>query len=168
MKRKIKKEILKTLENNPIVESACKKHGISRQTFYRWQKEDPDFGRKVEEIIMISHDSITDMAESQLFKKISEGNMAAIGLRLKTHSDRYRPRTEKRQTQMEGEIKKAQDDISFQELISRPVDTANMDPKLLARIRQRREEKARLNSSQESSSLPARHADEPPRESERI
>lgn len=134
----IKEEILKTLETNPIVESACKKHGISRQTFYRWQKEDADFKQKVEEIIMISHDSITDMAESQLFKKISEGNMPAIRLRLITHSDRYRPRTEKRQTQIEDEIKKAQDEISFQELISRPVDTTNMDPKLLERIRERR------------------------------
>lgn len=162
MKRKIKKEILKTLENNPIVESACKKHGISRQTFYRWQQEDAKFKQKVEETILYSHDSITDMAESQLFKKITEGNMPAIRFRLSTHSDRYRPRTQKRQTPREDELKRAQDDISFQEMISRPIDTTNMDPKLLARIRQRREEKARLNSSQESSSAPAPRADEPP------
>lgn len=139
MKRKIKKEILKTLEINPIVESACKKHGISRQTFYRWQQEDAKFKQKVEETILFSHDSITDMAESQLFKKISEGNMAAIGLRLKTHSDRYKPQTNKKSVRKE--IEKPRDDVSFQELISRPVDTTNMDPKLIARLHERRRQR---------------------------
>lgn len=57
-----------------IVTPACKEVGISRETFYRWLKEDPDFKNRVKDI-----DEYTlDFVENQLLKKIKDGNDKAI------------------------------------------------------------------------------------------
>ena len=42
---KEKLALLAVLKEMPIVEVACKRVGISRGTFYRWQQEDKVIGR---------------------------------------------------------------------------------------------------------------------------
>lgn len=51
------------------VSMACKKAKISRNTYYRWCNEDPDFKEACWEV----DESMLDLAESQLKKKIKEG-----------------------------------------------------------------------------------------------
>ena len=63
-----------------IVTSACKLVGISRQTHYRWLREDENYKAWIEQI----PDITLDFAETALLKQIKEGNTTAIIFYLKT------------------------------------------------------------------------------------
>lgn len=70
-----KSKMLIALEKHlGLVTPACKEVDITRQTFYRWLSEDPDFKLKVDEI----NDIQGDFVENQLFKKIKEGSERSI------------------------------------------------------------------------------------------
>ena len=70
----IKKQIVAALEQSlGVVSSACRKVGISRTTFYKFQGE----CKEIEEFAL-------DYAESQLHKQIGEGSVAATIFYLKT------------------------------------------------------------------------------------
>lgn len=80
-----KKAMLEALEKAlGIVTPACKNVGISRETHYRWLKEDEDYSNAVNEI----SDVALDFAESQLHKQIKDGNTAATIFYLKTQGKR--------------------------------------------------------------------------------
>lgn len=73
--------MLEALEKSlGIVTTATKAAGISRETHYRWMKEDPEYKEKVDSI----GDIALDFAESQLHKQIREGNSTATIFFLKT------------------------------------------------------------------------------------
>jgi hypothetical protein len=75
MKTDKKDKVLEALERSlGIVSAACKEVNLSRETYYKWLKEDPDFKKRVEEI----EDLQGDFVEHQLFKKIKEGSEKAI------------------------------------------------------------------------------------------
>ena len=57
-----------------IVTPACKEVGISRDRFYTYYHEDPEFKKKVDEINEIQ----MDFVENQLFKKIKGGSEKSI------------------------------------------------------------------------------------------
>jgi len=63
-----------------IVTAACKAVGISRDTHYRWMKEDAEYKAQVTEL----GDVALDFAESHLHKLIKEGNPASTIFFLKT------------------------------------------------------------------------------------
>jgi len=70
-----KKMLLQALEKSlGIVTPACKEVGISRETYYRYMREDPDFRDQVD----IINEITLDFAENQLFKKIKEGSERSI------------------------------------------------------------------------------------------
>lgn len=76
-----KKAMIAALEKSlGIVTTATKNIGISRDTHYRWMKEDPEYKREVESIEGIA----IDLAESKLHEEILGGNTAAIIFFLKT------------------------------------------------------------------------------------
>ena len=52
--------------NRGIITSACKSVDISRQTYYNWLKDDPEFNLAAEEI----QESAIDFVESKLMQKI--------------------------------------------------------------------------------------------------
>lgn len=63
-----KKAVLEALEAyKGIVTDACRKVGISRQTFYDWLKDDPDFKSAADEIQEVA----LDFVESKLFERIN-------------------------------------------------------------------------------------------------
>lgn len=63
-----KKSLLEALEKTlGIVTDACKMVGVSRQTFYVYMKEDPEFKAAVDEISEVA----IDFAESKLFQLIN-------------------------------------------------------------------------------------------------
>ena len=69
-----KKAMLEALEKSlGVVTSACKTVDISRETHYRWLREDADYKAAVEAL----SDVALDFAESQLHKQIKEGNSTA-------------------------------------------------------------------------------------------
>ena len=59
---------------------ACKKVGISRQTFYNWINKNAEFKEAIEEI----EEAKIDAVETMLMKQISKGNLGAIIFFLKT------------------------------------------------------------------------------------
>jgi hypothetical protein len=72
---KNKKKLLEALERSlGIVTPACKEAGISRNTFYIYYREDPEFKKAVDDINEIT----LDFAENQLLKKIKEGSERSI------------------------------------------------------------------------------------------
>ncbi len=78
-----------------IVTSACKAVGISRETHYRWMREDKDYKSAIEDI----NDIALDFAESSLHKQIKDGNTTATIFYLKTKGKKrgYVERTEVQQ-----------------------------------------------------------------------
>ena len=63
-----------------VVSTACKAVDISRQTHYRWMREDEEYKTAVEELSEVA----VDFAESHLHKLIRDGNPAATIFFLKT------------------------------------------------------------------------------------
>lgn len=72
MKKGRKTKFLEVLEKSPIVQYACEKVGISRNTFYRWLKEDPDFASSYKQSMEYGIDLVNDAAESNVLKGITE------------------------------------------------------------------------------------------------
>lgn len=62
------------------VSSACRTVNVSRETFYRFKREDPVFSERVTEI----DESNLDFAETILLKNIREGKEASLIFFLKT------------------------------------------------------------------------------------
>jgi hypothetical protein len=62
------------------VSIACKKVGISRNTYYEWKKEDFEFAEQVREL----EESLLDFAETMLYKAIKEGKTSELIFFLKT------------------------------------------------------------------------------------
>lgn len=76
-----KKAMLNALEKTlGVVTTACKEVDISRTTFYNWLANDEAFAEAVNEVSEVS----IDFAESQLFKQMKSGNVAATIFYLKT------------------------------------------------------------------------------------
>lgn len=76
-----KKALIEALEKSlGVVSTACKAAGVSRDTHYRWLKEDPEYKDQVEELAEVA----VDFAESHLHKLIKDGNPAATIFFLKT------------------------------------------------------------------------------------
>jgi hypothetical protein len=99
MKKKIdtrqqqqKAVILSHLQKTPIVQLVCEKSGVSRATYYRWRKEDPDFRKQSDKALLEGKHLMNDMAESQLLSSIKDKNLTAIIFWLKHHHKDYATR----------------------------------------------------------------------------
>ena len=80
-KEEKKQKLLTALEKSfGVVTTACRNSNISRQTFYNYYNEDPEFKKSCDDISEIA----LDMAESQLHKQILDGNTSATIFYLKT------------------------------------------------------------------------------------
>lgn len=91
---KTKELLLEQLGKTPIVQIACEKIGVSRMTFYRWKKDDPEFVKKVEVAIFEGRYLVNDLAESQLIGAVKERNLPAITYWLRHHHPAYANRLE--------------------------------------------------------------------------
>lgn len=85
------------------ISHACKKIGISRNTYYEWRKDDREFDNLCEE----QQEAIIDLVETKLMSNIQEGKTAEIIFFLKTKA-KHRGYVEKQ----EYEIKKEAHDLS--------------------------------------------------------
>ena len=76
-----KRAMLEALEKSlGVVTSACKSVGISRETHYRWMREDSNYKDSVDDLANVA----LDFAESQLHQQIKGGNPTATIFYLKT------------------------------------------------------------------------------------
>lgn len=77
----LKGNLLEALEKSlGVVTTACKTAGCSRETFYKYCRDDEEFKSKVDDIANVT----LDFAESQLHKQIMDGNTSATIFYLKT------------------------------------------------------------------------------------
>ena len=77
-KHKVQKEFIEQLKLIPIIQVSCERVGVSRNSVYRWKKEDPEFCKQMEEAITEGEALVNDMSESALLSLIKEKNWSAI------------------------------------------------------------------------------------------
>jgi hypothetical protein len=86
---KAKQALIDVFKEMPVIQVAVKKVGISRDTYYRWKKEDKNFFRQSEDAFAQGIEFINDMSESQIITLIKEKKMPAITLWVKHNHPRY-------------------------------------------------------------------------------
>ena len=93
--------LLEALAEVPLAETACKRAGISRATYYRWYKEDKEFARAAQEAILQGDDRINNLAESKLIGLINNDELRAIQFWLRNRSGRFKfPKTVNREEEV--------------------------------------------------------------------
>lgn len=85
-------KLLEALTESGNVSFACKRVGVSRDTYYRWRKEDEEFLLKVELAIASGKEFVNDLAHSQLIRNIQNGDMGAIKFQLGNCHEDYHPK----------------------------------------------------------------------------
>jgi hypothetical protein len=75
---KDKQRLVQELRKLPIIQIACTRAGVSRATFYRWRKDDPEFGYNVWRALGMGQDTINDLAESKVINRINNDDWTAI------------------------------------------------------------------------------------------
>lgn len=93
-KDKKKNEFLEQLRKIPIVQVSCEKVGLSRNSIYRWRKEDEEFSKAMDEALVEGEALVNDMSESQLLVLIKEKNWSAISFWLRHRNPKFRDRME--------------------------------------------------------------------------
>lgn len=93
-KNKFQDQFLAELAKVPIVQVACEKSGLSRNSVYRWKKEDPIFSKKMDEAFANGVALVNDMSESQLLTMIKEKNWPAISFWLRHRNANYKDKIE--------------------------------------------------------------------------
>ena len=93
-KNKFQDQFLAELIKVPIVQVACEKTGLSRNSVYRWKKDDKSFSVKMDQAMSVGVAFVNDMSESQLLTMIKEKNWSAISFWLKHRNDNYRDKVE--------------------------------------------------------------------------
>lgn len=85
----LKQTFVEHVAENGLIQVACRKTGIGRQTYYRWIEEDAAFAKKVERAIHHGRDVGCDMAESVVIGKIVEKDIGAAKFYLQHNDPRY-------------------------------------------------------------------------------
>jgi len=93
-KKKVRNIFLAELKKVPIVQVACEKTGISRNSIYRWKREDKNFSKAMDKSLAEGEALVNDMSESQLLTLIKEKNFSAIRFWLNHRSPRFRDKVE--------------------------------------------------------------------------
>lgn len=73
---------------------ACEKSGISRNSVYRWKREDKKFSKVMDEALAEGEALVNDMSESQLLTLIKEKNWSAISFWLRHRNPKFRDKIE--------------------------------------------------------------------------
>lgn len=73
-----RKLLAEELSKTPVISVACKKVGVSRQSFYRWTQSDEEFLADMMYAMRSGIRYFNDIAESQLLVMIQEKNFSAV------------------------------------------------------------------------------------------
>ncbi len=93
-KNKLQNQFFEELAKVPIVQVACEKTGVSRNSVYRWRKEDRTFASKMDKALSEGVALVNDMSESQMLTMIKEKNWPAISFWLRHRNDNYKDKIE--------------------------------------------------------------------------
>ncbi|MCL5797350.1 MAG: hypothetical protein M1366_00925 [Patescibacteria group bacterium] len=122
---KEKSLLISQLKRVPVVQLACEKTSVSRATYYRWYKNDPEFAKQADEALNEGASLINDLAETQLISLIRDRNLGSVVFWLKSHHPSYRERVE-----VTGKLKHDYELTPEQEaLITKALDMITTDRK---------------------------------------
>jgi predicted DNA-binding transcriptional regulator AlpA len=93
-KSKYSVQFLEELKKVPIVQVACEKTGVSRNTVYRWKRNDKKFAAAFDEALSDGVNYVNDMSESQLLQLIKEKNFPAVRFWLNKRHPAYKEKVE--------------------------------------------------------------------------
>ena len=93
-KSRLQEAFFAELKKVPIVLVACEKSGISRNSVYRWKREDKKFSEVMDEALAEGEALVNDMSESQLLTMIKEKNWSAISFWLRHRNPRFKDKIE--------------------------------------------------------------------------
>ncbi len=88
-KDRVQDQFLKELKHVPIVQVACERCGLSRQSVYRWRQEDPEFESLMNRALSEGEMLVNDMCESQLLSLIKDKNFSAVRFWLTQRHPKY-------------------------------------------------------------------------------
>ena len=93
-KNRKKDEFLDQLRKIPIIQVVCEKIDLSRNTVYRWRKENEEFAKAMDEALLEGETLVNEMSESQLISMIRDKNWPAISFWLRHRNPKFRNRVE--------------------------------------------------------------------------
>lgn len=93
-KNKFQQTFLDELRKVPIVQVACEKSGLSRNSVYRWRKEDKEFLKQMDSALAEGVAFVNDMSETQLLTLIKEKSFPALSFWLRHRNDNYKNKLE--------------------------------------------------------------------------
>ena len=88
----MQRKVLQHLTESGNVSYACKRAGVSRETYYTWKKEDKIFAEDAKLAIDYGKSFVNDLAHTQLIANIQKGDMQAVRFQLISCHDDYKPR----------------------------------------------------------------------------
>lgn len=94
MKINNRRLFLEEISKIPIVQVACEKSNISRQTFYRWKNNSKKFAQEFTLAYQEGVNYVNDMSEAQLLNLIKDQSFPALSLWLKNRNPNYRQKVE--------------------------------------------------------------------------
>ncbi len=124
MKRKRgQKCMLDTLKKVPIVQAACDKCGIARNTYYRWRNEDVEFAMSADDSMKEGEELTNDVAESKVLIGVNKGERGYVTLWLTHRHPKFKRSTANKQKQEDD--MKAEADRVIKDLDLTPNDFTN-------------------------------------------
>lgn len=91
--RSQKDKLLEHLRESGNISFACKRAGMTRETYYVWRAEDKEFAELAELAVSSGKGFVNDLAHNHLVRNIQDGHMGAIKFHLSScHPDYLRPR----------------------------------------------------------------------------
>ena len=93
-KFKYSKQFLEELKKVPIVQVACEKTGVSRNSVYRWKRDDKEFETAFDKALADGVAFVNDMSENQLLQLIKEKNFSAVRFWLSKRHPAYKDKLE--------------------------------------------------------------------------
>lgn len=90
MKEYQKEDVLKEIKNELTIKAVCKKLNLSRQTVYRWLKDDKSFKTELHKARKEAIDDMNDECENRVLNKIRNDDSGMIKFWLKYHHEDYK------------------------------------------------------------------------------
>lgn len=90
MKEYQKEDVLEEIKTQLTVKAVCKKLNLSRQTIYRWAKEDKTFNASLMKAKKEAIDDLNDECENRVISKIMADDSNMIKFWLKYHHEDYK------------------------------------------------------------------------------
>lgn len=79
--KRFKTKLLGYLKDSGNISYACKRAGVSRETYYKWRRSKV-FSEEADLAIELGKEFVNDLAHTQLIQNIQQGHMGAVKFQL--------------------------------------------------------------------------------------